>query len=88
LALLVLPVQETTRMPDTATKWDAQLRRAAETRGTVTLLCSEGEKEEIAAAAGRIGQEFGIAPQLDRAPATGMRVGYRPAGGEGQPPLT
>jgi hypothetical protein len=75
-------------MPEPATKWDAQLRHAAETRGTVTLLCTEGEKVEIAAAARSIGREFGLEPQLDRAPADGMRVGYRPAGGEGQPPVT
>ena len=74
-------------MSEPATKWDARLRHAAETRGTVTILCSEGEKEEIAAAVRGIGKALGIEPQLDRAPADGMRVGYRPApGGEGQPP--
>ena len=70
------------------TKWDDRLRHAAETRGTVTILCSEGEKEEIAAAARAIGRRLGIEAQIDRAPADGVRVGYRPESSEGQPPVT
>jgi hypothetical protein len=71
-----------------ASKWDDQLRRAAETRGIVTILCSESEKDEVAAAAEAIGNAISVKPQLDRAPASGMRVGYQPQGAEGQPPVT
>ena len=60
-----------------ASKWDAQLERAAAARGTVTITCAEGEKDDIAAAAGAVGARHGLRPQLDRAPANGMRVGYR-----------
>jgi hypothetical protein len=69
-------------------KWHDQLRQAAETRGTVTILCSEGEKDDIASAAHQVGRAFGLQPQLDRNPAHGMRVGFRPESGEGQPPLS
>lgn len=60
-----------------ATKWDERLERAAAVRGTVTLSCTEGEKDEIAAAARALGERHGLHPQLDRAPADGMRVGFR-----------
>ncbi|WP_426956512.1 hypothetical protein [Muricoccus radiodurans] len=71
-----------------ASKWDAQLQQAADTRGTVTITCTEGEKDEVAAAAAAIGAKLGLQPDVDRAPANGLRVGYRPPGGEGQPPLS
>ena len=66
-----------------ASKWDERLEQAAQTRGTVTIACTEGEKDEIAAAAERVGGRHRLHPQLDRAPAGGMRVGFRPAGGAG-----
>lgn len=69
-------------------KWDDRLRHAAETRGTVTILCNEGEKDDIAAAAQAIGVLYRLRPQLDRAPADGMRVGFRPPDGDGEPPLS
>ena len=69
------------------TKWDEQLKHAAETRGTVTILCSEGEKPEVAAAAQAVGSGLGLAPQIDTAPASAVRVGYRHQGG-GEPPLS
>lgn len=68
-------------------KWDDRLEQAARTRGTVTITCTEGEKDDIAAAA-RIGERHRLHPQIDRAPASGMRVGFRPAGGEGEGPLS
>jgi hypothetical protein len=60
-----------------ATKWDGQLEAAARGRGTVAILCGEGEKNEVAAAAEAVGQRHGLRPQIDRAPADGIRVGYR-----------
>ncbi|MFH5926193.1 hypothetical protein [Roseomonas xinghualingensis] len=71
-----------------ASKWDDRLRQAAETRGTVTILCSEGEKDEIASAARQVGEHYRLHPQIDRAPANGMRIGFRPESDEGQPPLS
>ncbi|MBB5695561.1 hypothetical protein [Muricoccus pecuniae] len=69
-----------------ATKWDDQLERAVAARGTVTITCSEGEKDDIAAAAEAVGRRHGLSPQVDRAPANGVRVGYRQeAGGDGAP---
>ncbi len=50
-----------------ATTRDDQLRHAAETRGTVTILCHECE-EEVASAARAVGQDLGIEPGIDRAP--------------------
>ncbi|MBI0537346.1 hypothetical protein D9599_17410 [Roseomonas sp. KE2513] len=73
---------------DMASKWDDRLRQAAETRGTVTITCTEGEKDDIAAAAEAVGARYRLHPQLDRAPANGMRVGFRHVGGEGEPPLS
>ena len=69
-------------------KWDDRLREAAETRGTVTILCAEGEKDEIAAAAEEVGAHYGLHPQLDRAPAGAIRVGFRQASSEGESPLS
>ena len=60
-----------------ASKWDDQLERAVAARGTVTITCTESEKADIAAAAEAVGARHGLRPQLDRAPANGMRVGYR-----------
>ena len=69
------------------TKWDDQLKQAAETRGTVTIMCSEGEKPDVAAAARDMGRAHGLAPQIDTAPASAVRVGYL-SEGIGQPPVT
>jgi hypothetical protein len=63
-----------------ATKWDGQIERAVAARGTVTIPCAEGEKDAIAAAAEAVGARHGLRPQLDRAPANGMRVGFRDEG--------
>jgi len=71
-----------------ASKWDDRLRQAAETRGTVTILCTEGEKDEIASAARQVGEHYRLRPQIDRAPAHGIRVGFRLESGVGQPPLS
>ncbi|WP_458097269.1 hypothetical protein [Roseomonas sp. WA12] len=60
-----------------AMRWDDRLEEAARTRGTVTILCREGEKAEIAAAAEAVGFRHRLRPQIDRAPADGIRVGYR-----------
>ncbi|HEY8613519.1 MAG TPA: hypothetical protein VIL69_19820 [Roseomonas sp.] len=60
-----------------ATKWDGQLGQAVAARGTATITCSEGEKDDIAAAAQAVGARHGLRPQIDRAPANGIRVGYR-----------
>ncbi|MBP0492593.1 hypothetical protein [Roseomonas indoligenes] len=60
-----------------ATKWDSMLERAAQSRGTVAILCGEGDKEEVAAAARAVGARHGLTPQIDRQPADGVRVGYR-----------
>ena len=70
-----------------ASKWDDRLQEAAETRGTVTINCTEGEKDEIAAAAEAVGRRYSLHPQIDRAPASGMRVGFRDAGGGAASPL-
>ncbi|SHK23018.1 hypothetical protein SAMN02745194_04490 [Roseomonas rosea] len=71
-----------------ATKWDAQIERALEARGTVTIVCNEGEKDAIAAAAEAVGARRGLRPQLDRAPASGMRVGFRAEGGPDGAPVS
>ncbi|WP_424135008.1 hypothetical protein [Roseomonas chloroacetimidivorans] len=63
-----------------ASKWDDRLEKAAGARGTVTFNCTEGEKDEIASAAQAVGARHGLRPQLDRNPASGMRVGYRAEG--------
>ena len=60
-----------------ASKWDDQLEGAARGRGTVTILCGEGDKEAVAAAAEAVGSRHRLRPQIDRAPADGIRVGYR-----------
>lgn len=60
-----------------ATKWDERLERAAQARGTVVVLCGEGDKDEVAEAARAVGARHGVTPQIDRQPADGVRVGYR-----------
>jgi hypothetical protein len=70
------------------TKWDQQLEQAVAVRGTVTIPCSEGEKEEIAAAAEALGARHGLRPQIDRAPASGIRVGYRNEAGDPDGPAS
>ncbi|MBP0445172.1 hypothetical protein J8J14_10310 [Roseomonas sp. SSH11] len=71
-----------------ATKWDSQLEQALAARGTVTFTCLEGEKDEIAAAAEAVGARQGLRPQLDRAPANGMRVGFRQERGPDGAPVS
>ncbi|WP_338662342.1 hypothetical protein VQH23_19265 [Pararoseomonas sp. SCSIO 73927] len=70
-----------------ATKWDERLERAAQSRGTVVVLCGEGDKDEVVEAARTVGARHGLTPQIDRQPADGVRVGYRDESNVGDSPL-